>query len=91
MVEFHLGAGADKKNNEEMMAYLRLAVQRGISMDLLKLDAVAAASVSRNRRWCGCWVQHHDRAGQRTDAVVVLPSACHQPGRRQARAIGTEP
>jgi len=35
MVEFHLDASADRKDNSEMLAYLRLAVERGITVSAL--------------------------------------------------------
>jgi TPR repeat protein len=35
MVEFHLDASADRKDNAEMLAYLRLAVERGITVSAL--------------------------------------------------------
>jgi TPR repeat protein len=35
MVEFHLDASADRKDNAEMLTYLRLAVERGITVSAL--------------------------------------------------------
>ncbi len=44
VVEFHLGAKAERKDNDEMLKYLRLAVQRGISLDLEQAKRIQSAS-----------------------------------------------
>lgn len=45
IVEFHLDAPADRKDNAEMLDYLRLAVARGISVDVLQAERLRAAGV----------------------------------------------
>jgi TPR repeat protein len=43
MVEFHLDAPADRKDNDEMLAYLRLAVERGITVDAVQAARIREA------------------------------------------------
>jgi TPR repeat protein len=43
IVEYHLSADANRKNNEEMMKFLRLAVERGITLDTDQLDQLKSA------------------------------------------------
>ena len=44
MVEFHLEADAARKDNEEMLTYLQLAVARGIAVDAVQAEQIRVAS-----------------------------------------------
>ena len=44
MVEFHLEADAARKDNEEMLKYLQLAVARGIAVDSVQAEQIRAVS-----------------------------------------------
>lgn len=44
VVQFHLEAPADRKDNDEMLAYLRLAIARGIAVDAVQADRIRAVS-----------------------------------------------
>lgn len=43
IVEYHLSADADRKDNEAMMEYLRLAVSRGITLDSDQIEQLKSA------------------------------------------------
>lgn len=44
IVEFHLGADAARKDNEEMLKYLTLAIARGVAVDSVKAEQIRSAS-----------------------------------------------
>ncbi len=45
VVEFHLDADAAHQDNAEMLRYLRLAVERGITLDAVQAERISAAGV----------------------------------------------
>ncbi len=44
IVQHHLNAPADRKDNEEMLRYLQLAVERGITIDYTEMERIKSAS-----------------------------------------------